>query len=61
MLRLPSSLEELLLLFASCFSRQTYQTFRALIVGQISQTGLRTVRGMLVCGRARAAPRRADR
>ena len=48
MLCLPSSLEELLLLFASCFSRPTYQTFRALVVGQISQTGLRTVTGMLV-------------
>jgi len=48
MLCLPVSLEELLLLFVPCFSRPTYQTFRALVVGQISQTGLRTVTGMLV-------------
>jgi DDE superfamily endonuclease len=48
MLCVPSSLEELLLLFASCFSRPTFQTFCALVVGQISQTGLRTVTGMLV-------------
>jgi len=48
MLCLPSSLNELLLLFAPCFSRPTFQTFRALVVGQISQTGLRTVTGMLV-------------
>jgi len=51
MLCLPSSLEELLLLFASCFSRPTYQTFRAMVVGQVSQTGLRTVCGMLVGAR----------
>lgn len=48
MLCLPFSLNELLLLFAQCFSRPTFQTFRALIVGQVSQTGLRTVTGMLV-------------
>jgi hypothetical protein len=48
MLCLPSSLNELLLLFARCFSRSTYQTFRALVGGQISQAGLRTVTGMLV-------------
>ncbi|MGO9788310.1 MAG: transposase [Solirubrobacteraceae bacterium] len=51
MLCLPVSLNELLLLFAPCFSRPTYQTFRALVGGQISQTGLRTVTGMLVGAR----------
>ena len=51
MLCLPSSLNELLLLLAPCFTRPTFQTFRALLVGQISQTGLRTVTGMLVGAR----------
>ncbi len=51
MLCLPVSLQELLLLFAPCFSRPTYRTFCALVVGQISQTGLRTVTGMLVGAR----------
>ena len=51
MLCLPSSLNELLLLFAPCFSRPTFQTFRAMVVGQISQTQLRTVCGMLVGAR----------
>ncbi len=51
MLCLPSSLNELLLLFAPCFSRPTFRTFRAMCVGQISQTGLRTVTGMLVGAR----------
>ena len=51
MLCVPSSLDELLLLFAPCFSRPTFQTFRALVVGQISQTSLRTVCGMLVGSR----------
>jgi len=55
MLCLPSSLNELLLLFAPCFSRPTYQTFRALVGGQISQTGLRTVTGMLVGARLSGA------
>ncbi|HVC08289.1 MAG TPA: transposase [Solirubrobacterales bacterium] len=48
MLSLPSSLNELLLLFAPCFSRPTYRTFCALVVGQISQTRLRCVTGMLI-------------
>jgi SRSO17 transposase len=48
MLCLPVSLDELLVLFASCFTRPTFQTFRSLVVGQVSQTGLRTVTGMLV-------------
>ena len=51
MLCVPSSLDELLLLFASCFSRPTFQTFRVMVVGQISQTSLRTVCGMLVGAR----------
>jgi DDE superfamily endonuclease len=51
MLRLPSSLDELLLLFAPCFSRPTFATFCALVAGQISQTRLRCVTGMLVGAR----------
>ncbi len=51
MLCLPVSLQELLLLFAPCFSRPTFQTFRAMVVGQISQTQRRTVCGMLVGAR----------
>jgi SRSO17 transposase len=48
MLCLPSSLSELLVLLAPCFTGPTFQTFRALVVGQVSQTGVRTVTGMLV-------------
>jgi SRSO17 transposase len=51
MLCLPSSLDELLVLLAPCFTRPTFQTFRAMVVGQISQTALRTVTGMLVGAR----------
>lgn len=51
MLCVPSSLNELLLLFAPCFSRPTFETFRALVVGQISQTRLRCVTGMLIGAR----------
>ena len=51
MLCLPSSLNELLLLFATCFSRPTYRTFCALVIGQISQTRLRCVTGMLIGAR----------
>ena len=51
MLCVPSSLNELLVLFAPCFSQPTFRTFCALVVGQISQTGLRTVTGMLVGAR----------
>jgi SRSO17 transposase len=54
MLCVPSSLNELLILFAGCFSRPTFETFCALVVGQISQTGLRTVTGMLVGSRLQA-------
>jgi len=48
MLCVPFSLDELLLLFRGCFSQPTFETFRAMVVGQISQTSLRTVCGMLV-------------
>jgi hypothetical protein len=51
MLCLPVSLDQLLILFADGFSRPTFRTFRALVVGQVSQTGLRTVTGMLVGAR----------
>jgi DDE superfamily endonuclease len=51
MLCVPSSLDELLLLFATCFSRPTFGTFCALVVGQISQTRLRCVTGMLIGAR----------
>lgn len=47
----PSSLNELLVLFSGCFTRPTFETFSALVVGQVSQTGLRTVTGMLVGSR----------
>ena len=51
MLCLPSSLDELLLLFAPCFTKPTFHTFRALVAGQISQTRLRCVTGMLIAAR----------
>ena len=35
----PSSLDALLLLFGSCFTGPSFQTFRARVVGQVSQTG----------------------
>ena len=47
----PSSLDALLVLFGSCFTGPSFRTFRALVVGQVSQTGLRTVTGMLVGSR----------
>jgi len=47
----PSSLNALLVLFASCFTGPSFQTFRALVVGQVSQTGRRTITGMLVGSR----------
>ena len=43
----PASLDALLSLFSYCFTQPTFQTFRAMVVGQISQTSLRTVCGML--------------
>lgn len=51
LLHVPASLDELLSLLASCFTQPTFQSFRALVVGQVSQTGLRTVTGMLVGAR----------
>ncbi len=51
LLHVPASLDGLLSLFAPCFTQPTFQTFRALVVGQVSQTGLRTVTGMLVGAR----------
>jgi SRSO17 transposase len=47
----PVSLNALLVLFSSCFTAPSFRTFRALVVGQVSQTGLRTVTGMLVGSR----------
>jgi len=54
MLCVPSSLNELLVLFAPCFTKPTFQTFTALVVGQISQTRLRCVTGMLIGARLSA-------
>lgn len=51
LLDVPASLDSLLLLLRSCFTQPTFQTFRALIVGQLSQTQQRTVTGMLVAAR----------
>jgi SRSO17 transposase len=50
-LHIPASLDGLLSLFADCFTKPTLQTFRALVIGQISQPGPRTVTGMLVGAR----------
>jgi hypothetical protein len=51
LLHVPVSLDGLLSLLAPCFTQPTFQTFRALFVGQVSQTGRRTVCGMLVGAR----------
>lgn len=51
LLHVPASLDGLLSLFADCFTKPTLQTFRAMVVGQIAQTQLRTVTGMLVGAR----------
>jgi DDE superfamily endonuclease len=51
LLHVPPSLDGLLSLFASCFTQPSFHTFRALLVGQVSQTGVRTVCGMLVGAR----------
>jgi len=50
-LHVPASLDALLSLLSGCYTQPSFQTFRALIVGQISQTGLRTVTGMLIGAR----------
>jgi hypothetical protein len=39
-----ASLDALLFLFHPCFSQPTFQTFRAMVVGQLSQTGLLVLR-----------------
>ena len=51
LLDVPASLDGLLLLLRSCFTQPTFQTFRGLLVGQLCQTGQRTVTGMLVGAR----------
>jgi DDE superfamily endonuclease len=51
MLCVPSSLDQLLVLLAPCFTKPTFRTFRAMVLGQVSQTGLRCVTGMLVGAR----------
>ena len=51
LLHVPVSLDGLLSLFRPCFSQPSFQTFRAMVVGQVSQTGRRTVCGMLVGAR----------
>ena len=51
LLHVPASLDGLLVLLRPCFSQPTFQTFRGLLVGQICQTGQRTVCGMLVGAR----------
>jgi hypothetical protein len=48
LLHVPGSLDGLLVLLCPCFTQPTFQTFRALLLGQVSQTGSRTVCGMLV-------------
>lgn len=47
-LHVPASLDGVLSLFADCFTKPTFPTFRALVIGQIAQTRHRTVTGMLV-------------
>jgi hypothetical protein len=51
LLHVPASLDGLLVLLRPCFSQPTFQTFRGLLVGQVCQTGQRTVCGMLVGAR----------
>ena len=51
LLHVPASLDGLLSLFRPCFTQPTFQTFRAMVVGQISRTHLRTICGMLVGSR----------
>jgi SRSO17 transposase len=48
MFPVPCSLDGLLSLFRPYFTQPSFQTFRALVVGQVAQTGRRTVCGMLV-------------
>lgn len=51
LLHVPASLDGLLVLLRPCFTQPTFQTFRGLLVGQVSQTAQRTVCGMLVGAR----------
>jgi len=51
LLHVPGSLDGLLSLLVPCFTQPTFQTFRGLLLGQVSQTGSRTVCGMLVAAR----------
>jgi hypothetical protein len=51
LLDVPASLDGLLVLLRPCFTQPSFQTFRALLVGQICQTAQRTVCGMLVGAR----------
>jgi SRSO17 transposase len=49
--KVPSSLAGLLVLLSPCFTRPTFVSFQALVVGFVSQTQARTVCGMLVGAR----------
>jgi len=51
LLHVPVSLDGLLSLLRPYFSQPSFHTFRAMVVGQVSQTGRRTVCGMLVGAR----------
>jgi hypothetical protein len=46
-LTLPASLRRLLDSFAGCFTKPTFVVFTAMVVGMISQTGKKTICGML--------------
>jgi hypothetical protein len=48
---LPRSLADLLIAFGPWFTQPTFRTFQALVVGFLTQPGLRTVTGMLVGAR----------
>jgi hypothetical protein len=54
LLHVPVSLDGLLSLFAPCMTKPSLQTLRAMVVGQVSQTGRRTITGMLVGARLSA-------
>ena len=61
LLHVPASLDGLLSLLSGVFTQPTFQTFRALVLGQIAQTGLSTVTGMIVAGRFTGHHGRAHR
>lgn len=46
-LTLPASLRRLLGAFTPCFTKPTFVVFTAMVVGMVTQTGSRTVCGML--------------